>query len=853
MQKISLRVAASPWGSTSKGGACAFGGFKAEKYIRNPDDDSLIVGVLEAEFMADERVEIEKVSFSEDTPILRPGYPKTPGYAEMGYGYGYGEEDNRTHLRDLWRTIHKHKWLIVTIAVIVTSIVTIEAYRSKPVYSATSVIELGKDNTTMVKSTTGDLVIQTDDTDLYYPELSIKTKMLKLTSEPLLEDVVVSFNLDKNPKFFDVARKTSYAEALQTLGSRLSGQKQDEPARTVIQSSPTESSPDTPRTAEESERLAPYVGIIAGGLEVEQIKDTRALRVSYTHTDPDISAAVANGVAQIFIDSSFRSRTEKFTNASDWLDRTTRELKSKVQQAEQELADYTRAHNIFSTEGKETLTTDKLSRLHEQATRAETERILKQSVYEEVKSGRVAQLPAAFQDQKIVGLQVKLDELQAQSDRLGTKYGPDNPMVIDIKQQVMTAKTQIEESRKALEDKLKSEYELATRDETSLKNALDLAKGEAVQQNQDAIQYNILRQEVETNKQMYQDFLQKTNQAKVEVAQQHNNLRMIQPARVPRAPVGPGRFRTILVGLLLSCAGGIGLAFFLEYLDNSIRTVEDVGRYVRLPALGVIPAISAGAARKLGKKEAKGIMPGTGANGLAQEHQAALMTLDNRSSAAEAYRVLRTSMLLSAADHPPKTVLITSGQAGEGKTTTAVNTAISLSQLGASVLIIDCDLRKPATHKLLNIEHQNGLSTYLSRETEIGELIHKLPIGNLSLLPCGPIPPNPAELLSSNKMKAMLAKLSERYDHIIIDSPPLLSVADSVILSTMVDGVILVVHGGKSTRIAARRARQELTSVGAKIFGVVLNNLDVKHSEYSYYYSRYEYGHKPTEGGALSS
>lgn len=813
----------------------------------------ITVEVLEAELMADERVEIEKVSLSEDASLLRPGYPKTPGYAETGYGYGYGEEDDRTHLRDLWRTIGKHKWLIATIAVIVTSIVTIEAYRAKPVYSSTSVIELGKDNTTMVKSTTGDVVIQTDDTDLYYPEMSIKTKMLKLTSEPLLEDVVVGLNLDKNPKFSDVTRKTSYAEALQALGSRLSGQKQEEPARTVVQSSPPDSSPDTPRTPEESERLAPYVGIIAGGLEVEQIKDTRALRVSYTHTDPDISAAVANGVAQIFIDSSFRSRTEKFTNASDWLDRTTRELKSKVQQAEQELADYTRTHNIFSTEGKETLTTDKLSRLHEQTTRAETERILKQSVYEEVKAGRVAQLPAAFQDQKIVGLQVKLDELQAQSDRLSTKYGPDNPMVIDIKQQVMTAKSQIEESRRALEDKLKSEYELATRDEASLKNALNLAKGEAVQQNQDAIQYNILRQEVETNKQMYQDFLQKTNQAKVEVAQQHNNLRMIQPARVPRAPVGPGRLRTILFGLLLSCAGGIGLAFFLEYLDNSIRTVEDVGRYVRLPALGVIPAISAGAARKLGKKEPKKMMPGIGANGIVQEHHAALMVLDTRSSAAEAYRVLRTSMLLSAADHAPKIVLITSGQAGEGKTTTAVNTAISLSQLGASVLIIDCDLRKPTTHKLLNVEHLNGLSTYLSRETDISGLIHRLPIGNLSLLPCGPIPPNPAELLSSNKMKAMLAKLSERYDHIIIDSPPLLSVADSVILSTMVDGVILVVHGGKSTRIAARRARQELTSVGAKIFGVVLNNLDVKHSEYSYYYSRYEYGHKSTEGGALSS
>jgi succinoglycan biosynthesis transport protein ExoP len=803
--------------------------------------------------MADEREELEKVPSSDEAPLLRPGYPRAPVYADAGYGYGYGygEEEERIHLRELWRTIRKHKWLIVTIAVVVTSIVTIEVYRTKPAYSATSIIELGKENTTMVKSTAGDVVIQTDDTDLYYPELSIKTKMLKLTSEPLLEDVVVGFNLDKNPKFSDVGTKKSYWEALQALGGRLSGQRQEETARTVIQSSPMESSPNVARTHEESERLAPYVGIIAAGLEVEQIKDTRALKVTYTHTDPDISAAVANGVAQTFIDSSFRSRTEKFTSASDWLDRTTRELKAKVQQAEQELADYTRTHNIFSTEGKETLTTDKLSRLHEQATRAETERILKQSVYEEVKAGRAAQLPAAFQDQKLIGLRAKLDELQAQSDRLGVKYGPDNPMVLDIKQQVLTAKSQIEDGRKALEDKLKSDYELALRDESALKSALIQAKGEAVQQNQDAIQYNILKQEVETNKQMYQDFLQKTNQAKVEVAQQHNNLRMMQPARIPRVPVGPGRFRTILFGLLLSCAGGIGLAFFLEYLDNSIKSVEDVGRYVRLPALGVIPAMSASSNRKLARQTGKKAVPGIGAGDMAQEQLTGIMVLDNRSSAAEAYRVLRTSMLLSAADRPPKTILVTSGQAGEGKTTTAVNTAISLSQLGASVLIIDCDLRKPSTHKLLNVDHERGLSTYLSRDAEITGLIQKLPIGNLSLLPCGPIPPNPAELLSSNKMKNMLALLGERYDHILIDSPPLLSVADSVILSTMVNGVILVVHGGKSTRIAARRARQELTSVGAKIFGVVLNNLDIKRDGYNYYYSRYEYGHEPKDEAAV--
>jgi capsular exopolysaccharide synthesis family protein len=218
-----------------------------------------------------------------------------------------------------------------------------------------------------------------------------------------------------------------------------------------------------------------------------------------------------------------------------------------------------------------------------------------------------------------------------------------------------------------------------------------------------------------------------------------------------------------------------------------------------------------------------------------------LVTLDSRSSAAEAYRGLRTSVLLSSAGGPPKSVMFTSGQPGEGKTTTVINTAISLAQLGSSVLIIDADLRKPGTHKVFGIRHTAGLSTYLSGENvAVEDVVHKLPVANLYLMPCGPIPPNPAELVSSDKMKEMLKMLGERFDHILVDSPPLMHVTDPVILSTLVDGVILVIHGGKSTRDVVRRSRIELSNVGAKVFGVVLNNLNLKREGYDdYYYSYY--------------
>jgi capsular exopolysaccharide synthesis family protein len=294
---------------------------------------------------------------------------------------------------------------------------------------------------------------------------------------------------------------------------------------------------------------------------------------------------------------------------------------------------------------------------------------------------------------------------------------------------------------------------------------------------------------------------------------------------------------------------------FLEYVDNTIKTVDDVSRYIRLPALGVIPNIGTSQPKSFsakGKNRRKALAeatPGNGANPLRPAH---LMTLDSRSSAAEAYRVIRTSVLLSSAGHAPKTMLVTSAQPGEGKTTTVVNTAISLAQLGASVLLIDCDLRRPSTHKLFGVDNLRGLSTYLSRDIKIDGLIQKLQMPNLSLLPCGPLPPNPAELISSEKMRNLLADLSAQYDHILIDSPPLINVTDPVILSRLVDGVIMVIHGGKSSRDVVRRARQELEAVGAKIFGVVLNNVDLRREGYNYYYYRYYSGYheqSETEAG----
>ncbi|MGE0105155.1 MAG: GumC family protein [Blastocatellales bacterium] len=792
--------------------------------------------------MAEEKKELGRALTTEETALIRPFTAPRPSTQSYDNGYGYGPDpDGGIHLREVWRILRKRKWLVATIAIIATTLVTIEVHRTPSVYRAETTIEVAKDNSAVLK--TDSQVIKIDDSD------NINTKRIIFKSRPMLEDVVVLLKLDQNPRFIESLHKKSVVDAVRDIAYRMTGRLIGDSATLPKAQKPDPGVRLIERATEESKRLAPYVSILKNKLNVESIEESNVLRIYFDHTDPQIASDVVNTAASNFIQRNFERKTSRYTDTSSWLDRSTRELKSKVQQAEQALADYTQRNGIFSIEGKESLTTEKLTTLHGQAVRAETDRMLKQSLYEDVQKGRVAQLPEAFADAKTRELMAELGKLRVESAELSIRFGPENPRVAEVRSKMKSLEDQINEARGTLSDKLKADYERAIRDERSIKSALDRAKSEAVQQNQAAIQFSILKQDVDTAKSLYTDFLQKTKQADLELAEQPNNLRVIEPAETPTSPVGPMRFRTILIGLMVSLIAGMGLAFFLEYLDNTVKSVEDIGRIAQLPTLAVIPSISTISQRAAlqGKRKTEHVARIT--TGIDQAGQAEtnkltkMVTLDQLSSVVEAYRMLRTSVLLSAAGNPPKTILFTSGQPGEGKTTTAINTAISLSQLGCSVLLIDADLRRPTVHRVFKMNQTQGLSTWLSRQVEIDSLIHKLWVPNLSILPCGPIPPNPAELISSERMKEALRVLSEKYDHILIDSPPLTNVTDPVILSTMVDGVILVVQAGRSTRDIVRRARHELSSVGAKIFGVVLNNLDIKREGYGSYLSTYQYGY----------
>jgi len=746
----------------------------------------------------------------------------------------YGSSEN-VKLRRLWQIVRKRLWMVVGITLIATTLVTIDTYRDKRLYQSTATIEIGQEGGTVVASR--DLLIQEQD-ELF---VTMNTSEVIIKSPPLLEDVVIQQGLDKNPVFLEITKRNSLTESLNDIAGRFQG-KTVPPRPRVFEATAAQPITGT-RPPEEVARLSRFVSLVEGNLRVRPIVDTRAMTISYTHTDPEISAKVANAVAQRFIETSFNKKIERFTSASEWLDRSTRELKAKVERAEQALADYTKANNIYSVEGKETLITEKLSKLHEQATRAEVDRILKESLHEQVLQGRVTQIPEAFADVQTTELQHRLDALSVTAAELSVTYGPKYPRLAEIKGQTNAIRDQIADSRHLLEQKLKADYERALRDETALNTSLESAKNEAGQENQKAIQFSLLKQDVDTTKSLYTEFLQKTSQSYLEVAQQHSNIRMIAPARLPTLPVDQHRQRTILFSILLSMVGGVGLVWLLDRLDDSIRNIDDVNSFTHLPTLAVIPLIGSGSSLLpyYGKKRKKTVetLPSTLSD---FARNARLMEFDGHSSAAESYRALRTGLLLSNVGSPPKKILVTSVRSSEGKSTTSTNIAISLSQLGSKVLLMDCDLRRPSLNKAFELSQAKGLSTYLSQGGEIDEVIHKAS-ENLHVLPAGPTPPNPSELLSADKMRQLLEQLACRYDHIVVDSPPLGSVTDPAILSTMVDGVIIVVHAGRNKRNAVQRAIHELNSVGAKTFGIVLNSVNMRregYADYQYYY--YGYG-----------
>ena len=767
--------------------------------------------------------------------------------------YHYGVDpnaENEVHLLDYWRAIRKRLWLVLGIVALMTMLAIVYVARKPDLYEAQARVQVDLEENGSLVNTTRPLYGPTDDPIYFNTQLQI------LVSPGLLRRVVRTLDLEHNPDFFKgnpAQRQSTWQRLVRMVG--LGKESQDAGTKTPDQLPLTNSVAQATAREDlnEAKRLAPYVGTILNALKVEPVKEsrgyykeTRLIDIKYSHTDPQVASKVVNAIAETYVFSNLEKKTETNSTTGGFLQKRIAELQQQIRTAEERLVNYAKNNQIISLDPNQNTVVERLAGLNRQLLEAESERKSAEAAYNAAKAPGAATALADADAKQVSEIESKLVDLRQKRALLLVDATEEAPEVKEVDQQVGELDRQLKDllGRKSvtLLTNLHTRYQQALQREQSLRASFDQQRAQTLSQNEAAINYRIIQQEIETNRTLLNGLLQGAKENDVVLAGKPNNISIVDYALAPDTPVGPNRGRTILAAFLLSIGLGVGLALFLEYLDDTVHSTEEVERVLHLPALAVIPSVG-GAARRpvlpgitaLQKQNGNGTGNGNG-------HSELLMNLDGRSPLAEAYRHLRTSVLLSTAGRTPKSLLVTSSLPGEGKTTTAVNTAISLAQTGASVVIIDADMRRPRLQNIFNVDMTAGLSSVLSSDASEADMLAMVETdetSGLDVMSSGPIPPNPAELLGSDQMRRLMTALQARYTHVIVDSPPISSFTDGVLISTMVDGVLLVVHGGKSSRHIVRRSKQLLNDVGAKVLGVVLNNVSLQSHDYYYYRSYY--------------
>jgi capsular exopolysaccharide synthesis family protein len=751
--------------------------------------------------------------------------------SDLAQGKPYGVSGAEpTTFRDYLFVVLKRKWLILSLVLVITSLVTIQAFRSPSIYAGETTIRIEEKPPNVLQ--TKEIVITGQSDPNFWG-----TQLKLLENPALARQVVLTLDLQHNPAFFGGQTQGGFFSSLRRIFSK-SKKANESPAvspglSVVGESEVTEGS----LTPEQLAELEPYEDAIIAGEMVEPVLQTNLVKIRFIHSDPELAQKIANTLAEVFVTNNLERSTTGSNKAEDLLAREIASLQTKIKHDQEAQFNYAKSKNlplVNDTAGN--LEATRLATLSAQLLAAENERKNMQAQLEAARKERDPfSIPDVNTSTRVEKLRDRISALKERRDALLTVYTPEWPEVKKIDAQLKGLEDELDKAPSEIVTSIQRKYEAAASRENLLRRSYEQQKGTTTQQTRDQIDLLAMSQELETNRQILNTLLQRQREFQVTNGDRSNEVSIATYSRLPREPIGPQRFRNIFVAFLLSLVAGIGLAFLLDFLDDTVKTVDDVDRYIHLPALALIPS-SRDRGRLIGVPGAPAAPPSS--------DTALAMISDARSPIAESYRHLRTSLLLSSAGQPPRTILVTSSQPSEGKTTTAINTAFMLAQTGADVVIIDCDLRRPRLHAHFGAPNSKGLTNWLSGETDLDNLTQTCAQqGNLKFLTSGPVPPNPAELLGSDEMRKLLGILAERYAHVVIDSPPAISFTDASVLSTMVDGVVLVVHGGRSSRAVVRRAKQQLLDVGAHIFGVVLNNVKVETQEYYYsgYYTANDY------------
>jgi len=703
--------------------------------------------------------------------------------------------EDRVSIVHLWRVLQKRRWLVLGSLATIVLLVTAVSLALPKRYDASSRLLLDLEGSEDLGL---DQVVMPIGIDL---DTKLQTQIRIVQSDTIATSVIKQLGLQNNPAF--------------------AGKQATYPGRDF-------DNLDLQTRAALTNGLHRY-------LTVQLVPKTEIMEIHFRSRDPKLAADIANAVASTYIERNFQTKYQATRQTSDWLTKQLEDVRKNAEIAQEKVISYQQKTGLYGTDESHNIVIDRLELLNKALSEAEGDRIVKEAKYR-IAMTENPDLIANIAPESLLGaLYKQRAESRSEYAQLAAKYGASYPRVIQLQSQLHELDSSIAEEITKVSETLRAEYRAALRSEQMLQASLDKQKDDAYKMNQDAIQYGIMRREVESSRDLYEGLLKKLKEAGILAGLKSSNINIIDQASVPVVPVEPRVPLNIALGCMGGLLFGVALAFVVENVDSSIRTPEDIETYCSLPSLGIIPSVA------LDDSPAQRQLTRTGTAQLILP-----ITMEHRNSGgAEAFRALRTSLLLSSPGAPPQVILVTSAMMQEGKSFTSMNLAVVLAQTGQKVLLVDSDMRRPAVNKYLGIATNRGLSACLAGTEDSAAMIVKIDeIPGLHVLPAGHMPPYPSEMLASEALPQLVQRWREEFRYVVIDTPPVLAVTDAVVTARVADVVVLVVRSEKTGRQSLLRTRDLLKKVHANIAGVVVNDLSFNSVEYRQYYGYYGKDHQ---------
>ena len=713
--------------------------------------------------------------------------------------------ENDVHLLDRLAVLYRYRHLSATVFVLVTAAMIIQGYSNVKIFQAQARVLIEDERSTAVPGLQNEQNTYFEDPEPYY-----QTQYKILKGRDLTRRVVRKLHLETVPEFNGTKpAPPTPLSLLADLKTRLTGYFR-KPAPIVEAPRPTE-------TADESA----LVGAFVARVDVAPVRGSHLVDVTFVAEDPKFAADAVNALVDEYVNENLEIKLRSTQGMLDWLGTELASQQKRVEDSERALAEYREKENALSLDDKQNIVLSRLNQLNDTATHARSNRVQKESLYNQVKaisSGTNPDaIPVIATNAGVQAARAKLVELQRQKVQLLERYGDKHPRVLDVNAQLDDAQRQLDIAISGAVQSVRNEYETAVIEEQTFAKNLEGAKSDATALNRKGIGYGVMEREAKSNREVYQSLLTREKELRVSANSRTNNVRVVDRSEIPRAPITPGGRRTWLMSAFIGLVLAVGVALGLDYMNDTIKTPEDITRRLKLPFLGLVPAVRG-------------------------DKHPLLASSQVPHDFGESFRSLRTSLLSKYPDEGTKIIIVTSAQPLEGKTTTAANIAMALAYGGARVLLIDADMRRPGLHRPLRLTNERGLSQVLTGQARVRDVIQRTVDPNLLAITAGRTPPNPSELLSSERMKTLLANLTHGpFNWIVVDTPPVLAVTDAVILAPMVTGVTFVVGAEMTRRRLAERAIETVMQSRPRYAGVVLNKVNFEKNKY--YYSRY-YGHQ---------